>query len=46
MKSEGVAFNKAFIDLGYLKYIMVPAPDDVLIKLLILGDTYVRNQPL
>jgi len=33
MKTEGVAFNKAVIDLGYMKYIMVPAPDNVLIEL-------------
>lgn len=33
MKTEGVAFNKPVIDLGYMKYIMVPAPDNVLIEL-------------
>jgi catechol 2,3-dioxygenase-like lactoylglutathione lyase family enzyme len=33
MKAEGVAFNKEVVDLGYMKYIMVPAPDDVLIEL-------------
>jgi len=33
MKAEGVAFNKEIVDLGYMKYIMVPAPDDVLIEL-------------
>lgn len=33
MKTEGVAFKKAVIDLGYMKYIMVPAPDNVLIEL-------------
>jgi catechol 2,3-dioxygenase-like lactoylglutathione lyase family enzyme len=33
MKSEGVAFNKDVVDLGFMKYIMVPAPDNVLIEL-------------
>ena len=33
MKAEGVAFNKEVVDLGYMKYIMVPAPDKVLIEL-------------
>jgi catechol 2,3-dioxygenase-like lactoylglutathione lyase family enzyme len=33
MKAEGVAFNKEIVDLGYMKYIMVPAPDKVLIEL-------------
>ena len=33
MKTEGVAFKKAVIDLEYMKYIMVPAPDNVLIEL-------------
>ena len=33
MKAEGVAFNKEVVDLGYMKYIMVPAPDNVLIEL-------------
>jgi catechol 2,3-dioxygenase-like lactoylglutathione lyase family enzyme len=33
MKTEGVAFNKEVVDLGYMKYIMVPAPDNLLIEL-------------
>jgi catechol 2,3-dioxygenase-like lactoylglutathione lyase family enzyme len=33
MKSQGVPFNKAVVELGYMKYIMAPAPDDVLIEL-------------
>jgi catechol 2,3-dioxygenase-like lactoylglutathione lyase family enzyme len=33
MKAKGVEFNKAVIDLGYMKYIMVPAPDNILIEL-------------
>ena len=33
LKSNGVRFNKAITDLGFWKYIMVPAPDDILIEL-------------
>lgn len=33
MKSEGVDFSKNVVDLVYMKYIMVPAPDKVLIEL-------------
>jgi catechol 2,3-dioxygenase-like lactoylglutathione lyase family enzyme len=33
MKSEGLVFKKTLVDLGYMKYIMVPAPDNVLIEL-------------
>jgi hypothetical protein len=33
MKVKGVEFNKSVIDLGYMKYIMVPAPDNILIEL-------------
>lgn len=33
LKAEGIGFNKEITDLGYMKYIMVPAPDKVLIEL-------------
>ncbi len=33
LKAEGVGFKKEITDLGYMKYIMVPAPDSVLIEL-------------
>jgi catechol 2,3-dioxygenase-like lactoylglutathione lyase family enzyme len=33
MKSKGIRFNKEITDLGVMKYIMVPAPDDILIEL-------------
>lgn len=33
MKSRGVGFKKDVVDLGFWKYIMVPAPDNVLIEL-------------
>lgn len=33
MKAEGVGFKKEIIDLGYMKYVMVPAADSVRIDL-------------
>lgn len=33
LKAMGVAFAKEIVDLGSWKYIMVPAPDNVLIEL-------------
>jgi catechol 2,3-dioxygenase-like lactoylglutathione lyase family enzyme len=33
MREQGVAFNKAITDLGPWKYVMVMAPDEVLIEL-------------
>lgn len=33
MKNKGVVFNKDITDAGFWKYIMVPAPDDILIEL-------------
>ncbi len=33
MKSMGVVFKKDITDGGFWKYIMVPAPDDILIEL-------------
>ncbi|MBA4367796.1 MAG: VOC family protein [Desulfobacterium sp.] len=33
LKSEGIGFTKSVVDLAYMKYIMVPAPDNVLIEL-------------
>lgn len=33
MQSAGIGFKKSVIDLGYMKYIMVPGPDNVLIEL-------------
>lgn len=33
LRSNGVAFEEAITDLGFWKYIMIPAPDDVLIEL-------------
>ena len=33
LKSMGVVFTKNITDVGFWKYIMVPAPDDILIEL-------------
>lgn len=33
MRAKGVAFNKGITDLGAWKYVMVPAPDQILIEL-------------
>jgi len=33
LKSKGVVFNKDITDAGFWKYIMVPAPDDILVEL-------------
>jgi len=33
MSSKGVEFKKGITDFGFWKYIMVPAPDDILIEL-------------
>ena len=33
MKAKGVVFKKGTTDAGFWKYIMVPAPDDILIEL-------------
>ena len=33
MKAHGIVFKKDIVDLGLWKYIMVPAPDDILIEL-------------
>ena len=33
MRSKGIVFTKDITDAGFWKYIMVPAPDDILIEL-------------
>jgi len=32
LQGMGVPFRKGITDLGYMKYVMVPAPDDILIE--------------
>jgi len=41
MKSKGVSLQKEITDLGFWKYIMVPAPDDVLIELFQVDKTQI-----
>lgn len=33
LKSKGVVLRRGIVDLGVWKYVMVPAPDDILIEL-------------
>ena len=33
MKSKGIPFKKDIVDFGFWRYIMVPAPDNILIEL-------------
>jgi catechol 2,3-dioxygenase-like lactoylglutathione lyase family enzyme len=33
LTSRGIAFKKGITDLGFWKYVMVPAPDEILIEL-------------
>ena len=33
MKAKGVSFRKEITDFGFWKYVMAPAPDDVLLEL-------------
>ena len=33
MKSDGIVFKNDITDFGFWKYVMVPAPDDILIEL-------------
>ncbi len=44
LKEAGVGFSKEVIDLGYMKYIMVPAPDGVLIELFEVNRALVPEQ--
>lgn len=44
MKSQSVAFNKAVVELGYMKYIMVPAPDNILIELFEVNKAVLPNE--
>ena len=44
MRAEGVQFKKEITDFGFWKYIMVPAPDDILIELFEVDKTTVPPQ--
>jgi catechol 2,3-dioxygenase-like lactoylglutathione lyase family enzyme len=46
LKSGGVALKKNITDLGFWKYIMVPAPDEILIELFQVDKTKLPPQYL
>ncbi|MBA4392667.1 MAG: VOC family protein [Desulfobacca sp.] len=44
LKSKGVTFQKGIADFGFWKYIMVPAPDEVLIELFQVDTAQLPNE--
>ena len=44
LRSEGVALKKDVTDLGFWKYMMVPAPDEILIELFQVDKTKLPPQ--
>jgi hypothetical protein len=44
MRAEGVEIKKGITDFGFWKYIMVPAPDDILIELFEVDKTTIPPQ--
>ncbi len=46
MKANGIEFKKDITDLGFWKYIMVPAPDDILIELFEVDKTRIPPEHL
>lgn len=46
LKNNGVVFRKSITDLGFWQYIMVPAPDDVLIELFEIDKHQIPEQYL
>jgi len=46
MKKKGLPFKKEITDLGFWKYIMVPAPDDILIELFQVDRTKIPEEYL
>ncbi len=46
LKSNGVTLKKDVTDLGFWKYIMVPAPDDILIELFEVDKQQIPTQYL
>jgi hypothetical protein len=39
MKKRGILLNKGIRDYGFWRYVMVPAPDDILIELFEVDET-------
>jgi len=46
LRSGGVVFKKGITDLGFWKYVMVPAPDEILIELFQIDKTKLPQQYL
>jgi catechol 2,3-dioxygenase-like lactoylglutathione lyase family enzyme len=46
LRSKGVVFNKDITDAGFWKYIMVPAPDDILIELFEVDKNQIPSEVL
>ena len=46
LTSKGVVFKKGITDLGFWKYVMVPAPDEILIELFQVDRTKLPQQYL
>jgi catechol 2,3-dioxygenase-like lactoylglutathione lyase family enzyme len=46
LRAGGVVFKKGITDLGFWKYIMVPAPDEILIELFQVDETKLPSQYL
>jgi catechol 2,3-dioxygenase-like lactoylglutathione lyase family enzyme len=46
LTSKGVVFKKGITDLGFWKYVMVPAPDEILIELFQIDKTKLPQQYL
>lgn len=44
LTSQGIALKKGITDLGFWKYIMVPAPDEILIELFQIDKTKLSPQ--
>lgn len=44
LQSGGVLLTKGITDLGFWKYIMVPAPDDILIELFQVDKTQIPDE--
>ena len=44
MKAHGIVFKKGIVDCGCWKYIMVPAPDDILIELFEVDKKHIPPQ--
>jgi hypothetical protein len=46
LKAKGIVLKKDIADLGFWKYVMVPAPDEILIELFQVDKTKLRSSML